>query len=99
MNDQIKDNIKNFNKGSNRNLNQIDINENSNIAQDQLELQIGNNKESLNMNNDKQEVKTQNYNLNFSRHIELKSHFDVIRRVGYMPHLNSLISISEVLIY
>lgn len=58
---------------------------------------IQNNKESINTNltNDKQEPK-QNYNLSLSRFIELKSHFDVIRKLAYLPSLNSLVSVSEV---
>jgi hypothetical protein len=56
------------------------------------------NKESVNasMMNER-EVKTgSNYNLSLSRYIELKSHFDVIRKLAYLPSLNSLVSVSEV---
>lgn len=34
--------------------------------------------------------------MNQSRPIELKSHFDVVRKLGYIPNLNTLVSVSEV---
>jgi hypothetical protein len=37
-----------------------------------------------------------NYNLSLSRYVELKSHFDVIRKLAYLPSINSLVSVSEV---
>jgi hypothetical protein len=39
------------------------------------------------------------YNISLSRFIELKSHFDVVRKLGYLPNINSLVSISEVNLY
>jgi len=32
-----------------------------------------------------------------SKPIELKSHFDVVRKLGYMPNINTLVSVSEVI--
>ena len=40
-----------------------------------------------------------NYNLSLSNYIELKSHFDVVRKLGYLAKLNALVSISEVFKY
>ena len=50
--------------------------------------------------NDKVEKEKEpaNYNLSLSRYIELKSHFDVVRKLGYLPNINALVSISEVLL-
>ena len=42
------------------------------------------------------EKEPSNYNLSLSNYIELKSHFDVVRKLGYLPKLNALVSISEV---
>ena len=33
-----------------------------------------------------------------TRSIELKSHFDVVRKLGYIPNLNTLVSVSEVIL-
>lgn len=35
-------------------------------------------------------------NLADAQQTELRSHFDVVRKLGYLPNLNSLVSISEV---
>ena len=45
--------------------------------------------------NQAQESKAINYNLTLSKFTELKSHFDVIRKLAYLPNLNSLVSVSE----
>jgi hypothetical protein len=37
-----------------------------------------------------------NLNLANARTVELKSHFDVIRKLGYLPQINALVSVSEV---
>jgi hypothetical protein len=37
-----------------------------------------------------------NLNLANARTVELKSHFDVIRKLGYLPSINALVSVSEV---
>ncbi len=39
----------------------------------------------------------QSLNLSLNKYIELKSHFDVVRKLGYLPNLNALVSISEVI--
>ena len=39
-----------------------------------------------------------NLNLANARTIELKSHFDVIRKLGYLSNINALVSVSEVII-
>jgi hypothetical protein len=39
-----------------------------------------------------------NLNLQHARSVELKSHFDVIRKICYLPTINSLVSVSEVLL-
>ncbi len=39
-----------------------------------------------------------NLNLANARTVELKSHFDVIRKLGYLPSINALVSVSEVYI-
>jgi hypothetical protein len=40
-----------------------------------------------------------NLNLANARTVELKSHFDVIRKLGYLPQINALVSVSEVQYY
>ena len=34
--------------------------------------------------------------LNLSSCLTFKSHFDVVRKLDYLPHLNTLVSVSEV---
>lgn len=70
-------------------------------CQDNNKLNTSNNskevrKNSNNTLNDKHEKEPVDYNLSLSRYIEFKSHFDVVRKLGYLPNINSLISISEV---
>ena len=53
-------------------------------------------KNATNDMTDKVEKEPIQYNISLSRYVELKSHFDVIRKLGYLPNINSLVSISEV---
>ena len=94
VNNKISSKNKNQNNNNMNALNQM----NDNLF-NQQEIQENINKESINSTTiDKDKDKSpQNYNLSLSRYIELKSHFDVIRKLGYLPNLNSLISVSEVL--
>jgi hypothetical protein len=46
---------------------------------------------------DKVEKEPVHFNLSLARYVELKSHFDVVRKLGYLPNINSLVSISEVI--
>lgn len=38
----------------------------------------------------------QELNLSLSNKVELKSHFDVVRKLCYLPNINGLVSVSEV---
>ena len=89
-------------KTSNNNLTNIISNSQPVITQQNENLsstnQEGLEKElsSSNLTNDKFDQKSSiNYNLSLSRYIELRSHFDVIRKLGYLQNLNALVSISE----
>jgi hypothetical protein len=80
----------------------LDINthNNSNNPYNNTNTNTNLNKESLNSNNninDKVEKQAININLSLSRYVELKSHFDVVRKLGYLPNINALVSVSEVI--
>jgi hypothetical protein len=73
---------------STSNINHIQENYNS---QNNEQIPVENYQKNINQTNT-----NSNPSLNLSRFVELKSHFDVVRKLGYLPNLNSLISISEV---
>lgn len=54
------------------------------------------NSKEANSNNKEKVDSAENVNLSLtSRYVELKSHFDVIRKLGYLQNINSLVSVSE----
>ncbi len=93
VNNKIPSKSKNQNNNNMNAFNQM----NDNLFNNQQEIQENINKESINSTTQEKDKLPQNYNLSLSRYIELKSHFDVIRKLGYLPNINSLISVSEVL--
>lgn len=67
--------------------------------------QISQNKESYADNkntdliyqiNERKEIP--NLNLQNAQQTELRSHFDVVRKLGYLSNINAMVSISEVII-
>jgi hypothetical protein len=95
--DKFKENQnKNQSKSNNINMNNQtrEINDN-NIS---LNPEVQENKDSINSSttNERDTKSGTNYNLSLSRYVELKSHFDVIRKLAYLPSINSLVSVSEV---
>ena len=105
--------IANENVKINENTNQTPkiITKNPSIEPSNLTLQDGSKTNNINANKeapktskennfyDKVEKEPVNFNLSLARYVELKSHFDVVRKLGYLPNINSLISISEVMKY
>jgi hypothetical protein len=58
-----------------------------------------NNNNNINQINSGSSTTTQpipTHNLSLLRYTELRSHFDVIRKLAYLPNINSLVSVSEV---
>ena len=99
--DKIKDSQnKNQNKTSNISMS----NQTREISENNISLnpEVQENKDySINSStiNERDVKSTSNYNLSLSRYVELKSHFDVIRKLAYLPSINSLVSVSEVKSY
>ena len=77
-----KNNANNIN--NNKNINNI-INSNNNNQ---------NNIKSI-TNNNKQEEPNFNYSFNLNNVVELRNHFDEVRKLSYLENINSLVSISE----
>ena len=57
---------------------------------------VNENRQEINNNSSLVAREIPNLNLSESMQKELRSHFDVVRKLGYFPDINSLISISEV---
>ena len=77
-----KNNVNNIN--NNKNINNI-MNSNNNNQ---------NNIKSI-ANNNKQEESNFNYSFNLNNVVELRNHFDEVRKLSYLENINSLVSISE----
>src|SRR5574344_2108323 len=79
----IKTDLNNTTKNPNLNPNTNTNNETSNNA-------LG--KDSTTTNNIKAD---DNYTFSFNKCIELRSHFDEVRKLTYLPEINALVSVSE----
>jgi hypothetical protein len=74
-------------------ISEFDHSKNSNTLENNLNSNQNNSANSTTLNTTQQ---VQTHNLSLMRYTELRSHFDVIRKLAYLPNINSLVSVSEV---
>ena len=99
-NNNIKN--KNYNtKINNTNINNYkNINQNSNIESNNNNnnlnnINISNNLNAKSSNIPKKEEQNLNYSFNLNNMVELRNHFDEVRKLSYLENINSLVSVSE----
>jgi hypothetical protein len=74
-------------------ISEFDQSKNSNILENNLNMNQNNSANNTTLNTPQQ---VQTHNLSLMRYTELRSHFDVIRKLAYLSNINSLVSVSEV---
>ena len=98
-----KNNNKFNNKIANNNINNNNINNYKNINSNN-ESNINNNISNINQANTtnikssnipKKEDTNFNYSFNLNNMVELRNHFDEVRKLSYLENINSLVSVSE----
>ena len=79
-------NMNNINNNNFQNINNFIDNGNSNN---------NSNNNIKSVNNNKQEESNFNYSFNLNNLVELRNHFDEVRKLSYLENINSLVSVSE----
>ena len=88
----------NINKNSSNNTSNVNnINNINNNYQNINNIKdINNNQNNIkSINNTKKEDSSINYSFNLDNVVELRNHFDEVRKLSYLENINSLVSISE----
>ena len=91
----VQNNNNKINKNNAVNMNNINDNNFQNINNfiDNGNSNSNNNIKSVNSN--KQEESNFNYSFNLNNLVELRNHFDEVRKLSYLENINSLVSVSE----
>ena len=91
------DNNNNLNVIQNNNNNNINNKTNNTSSNISNSNKINNNYQNIinNQSINKQEEQNFNYSFNLNNVVELRNHFDEVRKLSYLENINSLVSISE----
>ena len=96
---EIQNDNKNTKYNNLSNINNNNINKNykniNNNAQNEINNNISNAQNIKASNISKNEEQNFNYSFNLNNSVELRYHFDEVRKLSYLENINSLVSVSE----